>query len=203
MMATPDEVALLAMKHVVRYLLGQPRLIQRFPLQRAPKELVGSTDADFAGCLRTRQSTSCAVLMQGQHMIQMLSATQMVIALASAESEYYSMGRGAAAGIGLVNLAADYGRPLRLRLQADATGAIGIARRRGAGRVRHIETGTLWLQRHITAKTIDVTKIPGLQNWADLGTKHLPWADLAKCVKGLGFVFATGRAKSALDIATG
>ena len=141
--------------------------------------------------------------MHGQHMIKMLSATQKVIALASAESEYYSMVRGAAAGIGLVNLAADFGRSLRLRLQADATGAIGIARRRGAGRVRHIETGTLWLQRHITAKTIDVTKIDGPKNWADLGTKHLPWADVLKCVLGLGFVFSSGRAKSALDIAAG
>ena len=102
-----------------------------------------------------------------------------------------------------MNLAADYGRTLRPRVQADATGASGIARRRGAGRVRHIETGTLWLQRHITAKAIDVTKIPGLQSWAGLGTKHLPWADQAKCVKGLGFVLATGRAKSASDIATG
>ena len=102
-----------------------------------------------------------------------------------------------------MNLAADYGRTLRPRLQADATGATGIARRRGAGRVRHIETGTLWLQRPITAKPIDNQKTPGLQNWADLGAKHLPWADLAKCVKRLGFVFATGRARSALDIATG
>ena len=107
------------------------------------------------------------------------------------------MVRGAAAGIGLVSLARDFGYHLRLRLQADATGAIGIARRRGAGKVRHIETGTLWLQRHITMKTIDLAKIHGFKNWADLGTKHLPFADLLKCVRGLGFVFADGRADSA------
>ena len=46
-------------------------------------------------------------------------------------------------------------------------------------------------------KTIDLAKIHGLKNWADLGTKHLPFADLLKCVQGLGFVFAEGRAESA------
>ena len=40
--------------------------------------------------------------MHGQHMIKMLSAMQKVIALASAELEYYSMVRGAAAGRGFV-----------------------------------------------------------------------------------------------------
>ena len=126
--------------------------------------------------------------MQGRHRIKKLSATRKVIALAFAESEYHRLVRGAAVRVELVNLAADYGRTLRPWLQTDATGALDIARRRGAERVRHIETGMLWLQRHITAKTIDVTKIPGLQSWVGLGTKHLPWADQAKCVKGLGFV---------------
>ena len=197
MMATPDVAALLAMKHIVRYLLGKPRLVQRFPRQKPQQEILTSTDADFAGCTRTRQSTSCATLMHGVHLIKMISATQKVQALASAESEYYSMVRGAAAGIGLLSLARDFGYQLRLRLQADATGAIGIARRRGAGKVRHIETATLWLQRHITAKTIELAKIHGLKNWADLGTKHLPWADVLKCVRGLGFDFVDGRASSA------
>ena len=49
---------------------------------------------------------------------------------------------------------------------------------------------------------IDVTKIPGLQSWAGLGTEHLPWADQAKCVKGLDLVWATVRMKNASDIAT-
>ena len=201
MMAKPDNAALAAMKHIARYLVGKPRLVQRFPRQRAPKEVVTSTDADFAGCLRTRQSTSCATLVHGQHLIKMIAATQKVQALATAESEFYALVRGAAAGIGLVSLAANYGRSLKLHLQDDATGAIGIARRRGAGKVRHIETGTLWLQRHITNKTISLSKIHGLSNWADLGTKHLPWADVLKCVQGLGFEFRTGRAVSAKDAA--
>ena len=111
------------------------------------------------------------------------------------------MVRGAAAGVGLLSLARDFGCQLRLRLLADATGAIGIARRRGAGKVRHIETATLWLQRHITNKTIDLAKFHGLKNWADLGTKHLPWADLLKCVRGLGSLFEDGRAGSAKQTA--
>ena len=103
MMATPDVAALLAMKHIVRYLLAQ----------KPQQEILTSTDADLAGCTRTRQSTSCATLMHGVHLIKMISATQKVQALASAESEYYSMVRGAAAGIGLLSLARDFGYQLR------------------------------------------------------------------------------------------
>ena len=112
MMATPDVAALQAMKHIVRYLIGRPRLVQRFPRQKPQKEVVGSTDADVAGCMRTRRSTSCATLMFGLHLIKLISATQKVQALASAESEYYSLVRGAAAGIGLVSLARELWLPL-------------------------------------------------------------------------------------------
>ena len=88
MIATSDEAALQALKLIVRYLFGQRRLRQRFPLQRVLKEFVGSTGADFAGCLCTRHSTSCAVSKHEQHMIEMLPATPKVIDRASAESEY-------------------------------------------------------------------------------------------------------------------
>ena len=166
-------------------------------------EWVGSIDVDFAGGLCTRPSTSCTVLMQRQHMTQMLSVTRKVLTLASAESEYHWTGCDAVAGIGLVNFAVNYCCLSWRQLPADATGVIGLADRCGAGLVRRFEMSTFWPWRYITAKTIDVTKTPGLQNWADLGTKHLPWADLAECVKGMGFVFVTGRARSALDIAAG
>ncbi len=60
MMARPDDVALAAMKHIARYLVGQRRFVQHLAKQKAPTAIVASIDVDFAGCPRTRQSTSCA-----------------------------------------------------------------------------------------------------------------------------------------------
>ena len=136
-MASPSEQGSLALKRVACYLLGAPRLVQRFVRQKPVSAIHGQTDADFAGCLRTRASTGCAVIRHARHLIKMISATQKAISLSSAESEYYSLVRGAAASIGAANMTRDLGRELAVRLSADASAAIGIAGRRGAGRVLH------------------------------------------------------------------
>ena len=187
MIATSDEAALQALKPIVRDLFGQRRLRQRFPLQRVLKELVGSPGADFAGCLRTRQSTSCAVPKHEQQMIEMLPATPKVIDRASVEietpkvidrasveNEYYSMVCGAAAGIGLVTLAADFGRLLRLRLPADATGAIGIAHRRGVERALHIEEAENALDIEEAENALD---IENAKNALDIKTRDALWLE--------------------------
>ena len=103
----------------------------------------GQTDADCAGCLRTRASTSCDVIRHVGHFIKMISATQKAISLSSAESEYYALVRGACASIGAARLTRDLGRPLGVRLSADASAAIAIAGRRGAARVRHLDPAML------------------------------------------------------------
>ena len=81
--------------------------------------------------------------MYGKHMIKFLSATQKVEALSSAESEWHALVRTASVAIGVTNLSKDLGLKVDLWLAGDATAASGIAHRRGAGRVRHIEVGTL------------------------------------------------------------
>eukprot|EP00959_Pyramimonas_sp_CCMP1952_P038047 796217-Pyramimonas_sp.AAC.1 len=57
-------------KRIARYLLGRPRLVQRFRRQRWSGVLKGFSDSDFASCLGTRKSTSCGVFQLGDHMIK-------------------------------------------------------------------------------------------------------------------------------------
>ena len=57
-MQKPTNHTLQKLKRVGRYLLGAPRLIQRFPWQLPTTKLKIKTDSDHAGCLRTRKSTS-------------------------------------------------------------------------------------------------------------------------------------------------
>ena len=82
-----------------------------------PQHLVVFTDSDHAGCLRTRKSTSSFKIMYGQHLPRSASSTQAVISLRSGESEFYSLVKGVAAGLGAVTMLRDLG----VELTGDAT----------------------------------------------------------------------------------
>ena len=95
-------------------------------------------------------------------------------------------------------MAFDYGRVLQPRLSGDATAAAGIAHRRGAGKLRHVETKTLWLQRLVTEKRVTLKRIPGADLAADLGTKHLDARTMPKHRTPLGFTHRIGKSALAL-----
>eukprot|EP00971_Amphidinium_carterae_P347423 6489422-Amphidinium_carterae.4 len=126
-MASPCELGETMTKRMARFLCAHPRLTQRMERQQPVVCMDGFSDANHAGCLRTRRSTSCSVIMHGAHCMQ-------PIALSSAESEWYAMVRTATVLTGKVNMAWDFRVKLSARLLGDATAAAGIGSRRGAGR---------------------------------------------------------------------
>ena len=87
-------------------------------------------------------------MMVGTHVIKGWSSTQEVIALSSGEAELYGLVKGATHGIGMKSLALDMGIQANIDIVCctDASAAKGIASRRGAGEVRHIEVNQLWIQ---------------------------------------------------------
>ena len=70
----------------------------------------------------------------------------------------------------------------------DATAGMGIASRRGAGRIRHIHTPSLWLQKAVADGHVQVSKVAGDVNPADLGTKYLDRRSIEKIWQQCGFV---------------
>eukprot|EP00971_Amphidinium_carterae_P338220 6475462-Amphidinium_carterae.1 len=197
-MANPCEKGKDQMKRLCRFVQGVPRLVQRMEQQKPPSTMEGYSDANHAGCLRTRQSTSCSVITHGKHTIKFTSTTQQPIALSTAESEWYAMVKTSALCIGMANMARDYGRQLSVRILGDATAAGGIGARRGAGKVRHIETSTLWLQRMVTLGRVELARQPGKFNTADLGTKHLDSKTMWQHLTALGFEAREGKSALAL-----
>ena len=111
--------------------------------------------------------------MIGSHLINTWSSTQSVIALSSGEAEYYGLVKAAAQGIGVKAMLKDFGivDDKVINVKSDASAAIGIAQRRGMGKVRHIETNQLWLQEKVVNGTIRITKIGTYENLADQLTK--------------------------------
>ena len=65
----------------------------------------------------------------------------------------------------------DLGWKMRVRLRVDSSAAKSIASRIGLGRVRHLEVKFLWLQAVVCDKRLEVRKVHGTQNPADILTK--------------------------------
>ena len=68
----------------------------------------------------------------------------------------------------------DLGIELLVLAWTDSSATLGIVSRSGMGKLRHLETHTLWLQEKVRTKAIMVKKVKGEVNPADLFTKHLP-----------------------------
>ena len=131
-------------------------------------------------------------------MLKTWSATQVSIALSSGEAEYYGVVRAAAVGLGQQALFRDAGIHLPLRAWTDSSAAIGTASRQGLGKLRHVDCHSLWLQQRLRRKELELRKVNGEDNPADLFTKHADTAaKLQKLIGLFGCEFREGRAASA------
>ena len=94
-MAEPTQGNWAAVKRLGRYLVGRNRMVIRYGYQDEVSEMAIWTDTDFAGCAKTRKSTSGGVAMFGNHMVKSWCSTQAIVALSSGEAEYYGIVKGA------------------------------------------------------------------------------------------------------------
>jgi hypothetical protein len=95
-------------------------------------------------------------------------------------------------------LLADLGVAVPLRVWTDSSAAIGICSRQGLGKLRHLDTHTLWIQQAVRSRRIDLRKVAGEENPADLLTKHsLSIERLMKLVDLYDCRYLHGRAESA------
>ena len=103
------------------------------------------------------------------------SKTQSVVALSSAEAELTGICAAAGEGLGLQSLCADLGLDTTLTVHSDAAAAIGVCKRRGLGRIRHLAVADLWIQDRLRTKDFDLVKIAGSENPSDILTKNVDW----------------------------
>ena len=140
--------------------------------------------------------------MRGKHPLKHWSLTQTTIALSSGEAELGGICRGASIALGLQSLSKDLGIPMRIHFYTDATAAIGICRRRGLGKIRHLHVSDLWIQDRLKSGDFALTKVAGADNPADLLTKHVSRELMTKHMATMGITSEVGRARSAPALAT-
>ena len=95
------------------------------------------------------------------------------LALSTGEAELGATARGAAEAEGVASILRDFHISANIHLKSDASAAVGITQRLGLGKVRHLSVGDLWIQQKVRRGELQVSKLPGIHNPADLLTKAL------------------------------
>ena len=113
------------------------------------------------------------------------SSTQATIAQSSGEAEYYATVRAAGEGLGMKALMEDLGWEARIRVWVDSSAAKAIASRIGLGKIRHLEVKFLWLQQMVKDGKVEVRKVRGDKNPADLLTKPKPIWEVSEKAEGI------------------
>ena len=138
--------------------------------------------------------------MQGKHLIKAWGKKQQVVALSSAESELAGICKGSSISLGLLSIAKDLGLHWHLTVETDATAAIGITRRRGLGKIRHLAVADLWVQDRVRAGDFSIKKVAGDLNAAGILTKQGQRPLLFRHIHGLNLHKEQGRSSLAPTI---
>ena len=142
--------------------------------------------------------------MLGKHLIKSWSSTQASVSLSSGESEFYGVVKASGVALGYQSLLRDLGHTLPVRVWTDSTATIGICGRQGLGKLRHIDTHYLWVQQRVRDRSIELLKVRGEENPADLFTKHLTGRDrIHKLLELFGCVYRGGRPEAAPRLRAG
>ena len=144
-------------------------------------------DSDWAGCKVTRKSTSGGAITWDGGLLKSWSTTQGATALSSGEAEFYAAVEGCKEGIGLKALLADLGVTVKVEVIQDSTAAKGTMSRAGIGKIKHLDTGWLWVQDVVRSGIVTLKKINGKVNPADLLTKPKSAAEAARLSSSLGY----------------
>ena len=100
--------------------------------------------------------------MVGRNLVKSWSRTQDSVTLSSADAELIVLGKLAAETLGVRSMMADLEMatsPGPSILFADASAALSIAKRDGAGKMRHINVRSLWLEEKAVRQALTYRKV--------------------------------------------
>ena len=86
-MSNPVKGDAMTIKRVLRYLRTHPISVYNFDWQDSATVLLGYTDSDWAGCRRTRRSTSGGANLSVTYLLHHWSRSQAGVALSSGEAD--------------------------------------------------------------------------------------------------------------------
>ena len=171
----PTEAHLTAVKRIFRYLKGTIDLCIKYE-RSADNCLVGFSDADWAGDLTDRHSTTGNLFMMSGAAIDWISKKQPVVALSTTEAEYVALSATTQEAVWLSILLTDIKAPPKapILIKEDNQGTIAVARNPVShNRTKHIDVKFHYVREALEDGIIDLTYCPIEQMTADMLTKPL------------------------------
>ena len=115
-------------------------------------------------------------------------------------AELMATTKGASEALGMLTLLEEMGTRTKSRLHIDASAALGISQRQGIGKVRHLDVQTLWVQEQEVRNKIELLKVAGSQNPADLMTKGMSEDLMLKHLRAMDLDYMHGRPEIAANL---
>ena len=166
-----------AAKHLLRYIKGTVDLGLCYGLIQDAPLVIGYVDADYAGDLVTRRSTTGYVFMVNGDCTSWRSKRQPTVAKSTTEAEYMASADSAKEAVWVKRLLGDISRPVdgSLPLKNDNFGNICLGDHPGNhDRTKHIDIHHHFIREKIEAGVLSMTHCPTAENTADILTKPLP-----------------------------
>jgi hypothetical protein len=172
--ADTKEVHLRAVKRIMRYLVYTPKFGLWYP-KGSTFDLIGYSDADWAGCKIDRKSTSGTCQFLGRSLVSWASKKQNLLALSTAEAEYIAAGHCCAQLLWMRQTLRDYGYKLsKVSLLCDNESAIRMADNPVEhSRTKHIDIRYHFLRDHQQKWDIEIAYVNTQNQLADIFTKPL------------------------------
>jgi hypothetical protein len=172
--ANPKEVQLRVVKRIMRYLVYTPKFGLCYP-KGSTFDLIGYSDADWAGCKIDRKSTSGTCQFLGRSLVSWASKKQNSIALSTAEAEYNATCHCCAQLLWMWQTLRDYGYKLsKVPLLCDNESAIRMADNPVEhSRTKHIDIRYHILRDHQQKGDIEIAYVNTQNQLADIFTKPL------------------------------
>ena len=122
------------------------------------------------------------------------SRTQAPVSISSCEAELYAISEGLCEVLGLMSILKCMSWDVKATLYSDSTAAISACRRSGTGsRLRHVDIRHFHIQEVLRRGDIELDKVAGELNPADIGTKAVSATTLRRLMPMAGLRrFATG-----------
>jgi Reverse transcriptase (RNA-dependent DNA polymerase) len=172
--ANPKESHLVALKRILRYVKGTLNLGLWYGRQ-TELNLIGFTDADFAGDRLDRKSTSGTCQFLGGSLVSWSSRKQISVALSTAEVEYIAAGSCCTQILSMIQTLQDYNLRFRkVSIMCDNTSAIMISKNPVLhARTKHIEIRHHFIRDHVERGDIELIHIDTKNQIADIFIKPL------------------------------
>jgi hypothetical protein len=172
-MHNPSEEHMNAVIRILRYLKSSPGKGLMFSKNNR-LDVEGYTDADWAGSILDRKSTSGYFTFVGGNLVTWRSKKQKVVARSSAEAEFRGMAKGLCELLWLRRLLMEisYGPNMEMNLFCDNKAAIDISQNPiQHDRTKHVEIDRHFIKQNLEEKIIRFVFVKSENQLADILTK--------------------------------